>query len=124
MLARPGSPAGLENVSKNRMSVLRMSELRRITWEEYQNRELYCRRCNVLYADGSADRYYEPITEDVCDLAHELARRLSFDKHPAVVPLLTVLAWLIHDTKGARQSSTSVHSHTRAANTPDTSSQL
>ena len=96
MLARPGSPAGLENVSKNRMSVLRMSELRRITWEEYQSRELYCRRCNVLYADGSADRYYEPITEDVCDLAHELARRLSFDKHPAVVPLLTVLAWLIH----------------------------
>lgn len=44
-----------------------MSELRkivRITWGEYQNRELYCRRCNVLYADGSADRYYEAITED------------------------------------------------------------
>ena len=41
-------------------------EVFRIWWGDHQDRLCTCRRCKILYTDGSVDRHYEPITEDVC----------------------------------------------------------
>ena len=53
-------------------------EVFRIWWANYLSRLSTCRRCSILYADGSAGRHYEPVTEDACEhlppLQHSVRR--------------------------------------------------